>query len=62
MIGSATCATAEATRRHVETTPTTGANGRIFSTKSGKYFLVAIPVTGLGIICISCISYCNTHK
>ena len=44
MIGSATWATADATRRHVETTPTTGANGKIFLTNPGKNLLVVIPI------------------
>lgn len=44
MIGSATWATALATRRQVETTPTTGAKGRIFLTKLGKNLLVVIPM------------------
>ena len=44
IIGSATWATALATRRHVDTTPTTGANGRIFLTNPGKNLLVAIPI------------------
>lgn len=43
-MGSATWATALATRRHVETTPTMGANGRIFLTKFGKNLLVDIPM------------------
>jgi len=46
-MGSATCATALATNKHVETTPTTGANGRIFFTKLGKNLFVAIP-TAIG--------------
>ena len=44
MIGSATWATALATRRHVETTPTTGAKGRIFFTNPGKNLFVVIPI------------------
>lgn len=44
MIGSATCATALATRRQVETTPTTGAKGRIALTKFGKNLLAVIPI------------------
>ena len=44
MIGSATWATALATKRQVETTPTTGVNGRIFFTKLGKNLLVVMPI------------------
>ena len=44
LIGSATWAMALATRRQVETTPTTGANGRIFFTNLGKNLLSVIPI------------------
>lgn len=43
-IGPATCATALATKRHVETTPTTGANGRMVLTNLGKKWLADIPM------------------
>jgi hypothetical protein len=44
MIGSATWATALATKRQVDTTPTTGAKGRIVFTNFGKNLLVDIPI------------------
>ena len=47
IIGPATCATALATRRHVETTPTTGANGRMAFTSPGVNLLAVIP-TAMG--------------
>jgi hypothetical protein len=46
-IGSATCATALATRRHVDTTPTTGANGNIALTTLGKNLFNVMP-TAMG--------------
>lgn len=42
-MGSATCATALATRRHVDTTPTTGAKGRMALISFGKNLLAVIP-------------------
>jgi hypothetical protein len=42
-IGSATCATALATRRHVEMTPTTGANGNMALTILGKNVFSVMP-------------------
>ena len=44
MIGSATCATALATSRQVEMTPTTGAKGRIAFTNLGKNLLAVMPM------------------
>ena len=46
-MGSATCATALATSRHVETTPTTGANGKIALTTLGKNLFNVMP-TAMG--------------
>ena len=43
-MGSATWATALATRRQVETTPTTGAKGRMALTNLGKNLLADIPM------------------
>ena len=44
IMGAATCATALATRRQVETTPTTGAKGRMAFTSAGAYLLAVIPM------------------
>lgn len=53
-IGSLTWATADATNKHVLTTPTTGAKGRIFFTKSGKNRFRLIPKTiGASTTCTS---------
>lgn len=46
-IGSATWATALATNKHVLTTPTTGAKGKIFSMNLGKNLFAVMP-TAMG--------------
>jgi len=42
-MAGAHCATAEATRRQVESTPMTGVSGRAVWTSLGRYLLAAMP-------------------
>lgn len=52
-MGSATCATADATSMQVDATPTTGANGRIALTTLGRNRFMVIPMTmGANTTCI----------